>query len=145
MFTGRATTDSRQGTGVTFSGLLNAVDGVASQEGRLLFLTTNHIERLDPALIRPGRCDVHVKFDYATHDQIQRMFTAFFPPVRGCLWQWLCVAVAVCGCGCGCVWLCVAVCGCVCGRTTATMSTCDGRGYRQVMNASCGVSLRRCL
>ena len=113
VFTGRATTDSRQGTGVTFSGLLNAVDGVASQEGRLLFLTTNHIERLDPALIRPGRCDVHVKFDYATHDQIQRMFTAFFPPVRGCLWQWLCVAVAVCGCGCGCVWLCVAVCGCV--------------------------------
>ena len=38
--------------------------------------------RLDPALIRPGRCDVHVKFDYATHNQIQRMFSAFFPPVR---------------------------------------------------------------
>ena len=40
--------------GVTFSGLLNAIDGVASQEGRIFIMTTNHIEKLDPALIRPG-------------------------------------------------------------------------------------------
>ena len=40
--------------GVTFSGLLNAIDGVAAQEGKILFVTTNHIERLDEALIRPG-------------------------------------------------------------------------------------------
>lgn len=46
--------------GVTFSGLLNALDGVAAQEGRIFFMTTNHIEKLDPALIRPGRCDVKV-------------------------------------------------------------------------------------
>ncbi len=38
---------------VTFSGLLNALDGVASGESRIIFMTTNHIERLDPALIRP--------------------------------------------------------------------------------------------
>src|SRR5690606_7749955 len=44
--------------GITFSGLLNAIDGVASGEGRLLFMTTNHPERLDPALIRPGRIDM---------------------------------------------------------------------------------------
>lgn len=37
---------------VTFSGLLNALDGVAAQEGRLLFMTTNKIQVLDPALIR---------------------------------------------------------------------------------------------
>lgn len=35
--------------------LLNALDGVAAAEGRLLFMTTNYIERLDQALIRPGR------------------------------------------------------------------------------------------
>jgi len=64
---------------VTFSGLLNALDGVASQEGRILFMTTNHIEKLDPALIRPGRCDVIVKFDLATADQARRMFLRFFP------------------------------------------------------------------
>ena len=44
-------------TEVTLSGLLNALDGVSSREGRVLFLTTNHPERLDPALVRPGRVD----------------------------------------------------------------------------------------
>jgi len=39
---------------LTFSGLLNAIDGVTSTEGRILFMTTNHEQRLDPALIRPG-------------------------------------------------------------------------------------------
>jgi chaperone BCS1 len=42
----------KQGEGVTLSGLLNALDGVGSQEGRLLIMTTNYIERLDDALIR---------------------------------------------------------------------------------------------
>lgn len=69
----------REGRKVSFSGLLNALDGVRSQEGRVLFLTTNHIEKLDPALLRPGRADVHVKLDYATSKQIQRMFQRFFP------------------------------------------------------------------
>ena len=45
---------------VTFSGLLNALDGVRSQEGRILMMTTNHREKRDPALLRPGRADVHV-------------------------------------------------------------------------------------
>ena len=40
------------GSNVTFSGLLNTLDGVASSEERLIFMTTNHLERLDPALIR---------------------------------------------------------------------------------------------
>lgn len=43
---------------VTFSGLLNCLDGVASTEARILFMTTNYLERLDPALVRPGRIDV---------------------------------------------------------------------------------------
>ena len=43
---------------VTFSGLLNALDGVASSEERIIFMTTNHLEHLDNALIRPGRVDV---------------------------------------------------------------------------------------
>jgi chaperone BCS1 len=36
-----------RGSGVSFSGLLNAIDGVSAQEGRLFFMTTNHIELLD--------------------------------------------------------------------------------------------------
>ena len=64
---------------ITFSGLLNAIDGVASQEGRLLFMTTNHIEMLDPALIRPGRCDMKIMFRNASKDQLVTMFLRFFP------------------------------------------------------------------
>ena len=64
---------------VTFSGLLNAIDGVASQEGRIFMMTTNHIERLDPALIRPGRCDVKVMVCNASREQMVSMFLRFFP------------------------------------------------------------------
>jgi len=55
-------------TGVSFSGLLNALDGVRSQEGRILFMTTNHREKLDPALLRPGRADYHVLLDNSTYN-----------------------------------------------------------------------------
>jgi chaperone BCS1 len=65
--------------GLTFSGLLNAIDGVASPEGRIMVMTTNHIERLDPALIRPGRADVKLLFGNATADQAGRLYGRFFP------------------------------------------------------------------
>ena len=64
---------------VSFSGLLNALDGIASQEGRITFMTTNHIEKLDPALLRPGRCDVKLEFKKATHLQMKNLFTRFYP------------------------------------------------------------------
>src|SRR5260370_20205053 len=64
--------------GLTFSGLLNALDGVASPEGRVIVMTTNHMERLDPALIRPGRADVKLYFGNATADQARRLFERFF-------------------------------------------------------------------
>lgn len=72
--------DSGEGAGgsITFSGLLNAIDGVAAQEGRLLCLTTNHVERLDPALIRPGRIDKRVEFGHAQPEQIRRLFLRFY-------------------------------------------------------------------
>ncbi|CAL8125207.1 unnamed protein product [Orchesella dallaii] len=59
---------------VTFSGLLNAIDGVAAAEGRIIFMTTNYIERLDPALIRPGRIDFKLFLDYPTDEQFKRIF-----------------------------------------------------------------------
>src|SRR6267154_2417000 len=45
----------------------------------LLFATTNHIERLDPALSRPGRMDVWVNFTNATKWQAEGIFKCFFP------------------------------------------------------------------
>ncbi|MBY0396197.1 MAG: AAA family ATPase, partial [Thermoleophilia bacterium] len=63
---------------VTLSGLLNALDGVSSREGRVLFMTTNHPERLDPALVRPGRVDRSVHLSNTTPDQARRLFTWFY-------------------------------------------------------------------
>lgn len=59
-------------------GLLNAIDGVAAQEGRLLFMTTNHPERLAPALVRPGRVDVRLAFANATSQQTHAFFASFY-------------------------------------------------------------------
>lgn len=67
------------GRSVTFSGLLNALDGVRSQEGRILMMTTNHREKLDPALLRPGRADVHVELNNASEKQMKGLFRKFFP------------------------------------------------------------------
>ncbi len=62
---------------LSFSGFLNALDGVATQEGTVLFMTTNHIERLDPALVRAGRIDERVELGYAAEDQLRRLYLKF--------------------------------------------------------------------
>ncbi|OCF76691.1 hypothetical protein I204_02392 [Kwoniella mangroviensis CBS 8886] len=64
---------------VTLSGLLNAIDGVSSQEDCILFATTNHPDRLDSALSRPGRFDVQLSFKDATFNQAKALFKHFFP------------------------------------------------------------------
>nr|CAD7428995.1 unnamed protein product [Timema monikensis] len=63
---------------VTFSGLLNCLDGVASTEARILFMTTNYLDRLDPALIRPGRVDLKEYVGHCSHCQLQQMFLRFY-------------------------------------------------------------------
>lgn len=63
---------------VTFSGLLNCLDGVASTEARIVFMTTNYLERLDPALIRPGRVDYKEYIGYCSRYQLEEMFKRFY-------------------------------------------------------------------
>jgi len=65
--------------GISLSGLLNAIDGIAAQEGAPLFMTSNHPERLEPALIRPGRADVHRQIGLITGPAAARLFRRFFP------------------------------------------------------------------
>ncbi|KAJ7151896.1 P-loop containing nucleoside triphosphate hydrolase protein [Mycena crocata] len=72
----------RQGRAVTLSGLLNVIDGVGSEEGKLFFATTNHIDRLDTALVRPGRIDHKVEYGLATAAQAHALFLRFFPAAR---------------------------------------------------------------
>jgi len=64
---------------ITFSGLLNALDGIGSSSGQLIFLTTNLRDQLDPALIRNGRVDFHVHFDNASDEQLEGMWTSYYP------------------------------------------------------------------
>lgn len=78
-YTNQIMATTRVNNNITLSGLLNAIDGVASQEGRLLFMTTNHHERLDAALSRPGRIDVKVMLGYADKEQLCRLFLNFYP------------------------------------------------------------------
>ncbi|KAL1842936.1 hypothetical protein VTJ49DRAFT_3724 [Mycothermus thermophilus] len=68
---------------LSLSGLLNILDGVASQEGRVLIMTTNHLEKLDKALIRPGRVDMIVKFDLADKDMTAQIFKSLYAPIEG--------------------------------------------------------------
>ncbi len=63
---------------LTLSGLLNALDGAAAAEGRVVLMTTNYVERLDAALIRPGRVDVVELVDDADADQASRLFKRFY-------------------------------------------------------------------
>ncbi|KAG5786778.1 hypothetical protein H9Q69_014148 [Fusarium xylarioides] len=59
---------------VTLSGLLNTLDGVASQEDRIPIMTTNHVGKLDEALIRPGRVDFKVEFRLADRETAEQLF-----------------------------------------------------------------------
>ncbi|EYB32936.1 hypothetical protein FG05_05889 [Fusarium graminearum] len=67
---------------ISLSGLLNAIDGVASHEGRILIMTTNKPEALDEALIRPGRVDVQVGFKNATGEQAAELFYRMYEVSR---------------------------------------------------------------
>ena len=73
-------TPQERSSRVSLSGLLNALDGVGAQEGRILFATTNRYEALDPALRRPGRMDVHVEFKLASEYQVGQLFKQFYLP-----------------------------------------------------------------
>lgn len=71
---------------LTLSGLLNALDGgVIENYGQIMIVTTNHPEKLDPALVRPGRIDRRFEFSDCNEYQLERMFFNFFnekPPYR---------------------------------------------------------------
>lgn len=61
--------------------LLNDLDGLSSPTGAIIIMTTNHREKLDPALLRPGRIDYELEFTHATPDQVQTVAERFFPTI----------------------------------------------------------------
>ena len=65
--------------GVTLSGLLNVLDGFFAPVGVLFMMTTNRIESLDPALLRPGRIDYRLYLGKASEQQKTELYWRFFP------------------------------------------------------------------
>nr|XP_010906692.2 AAA-ATPase ASD, mitochondrial-like [Elaeis guineensis] len=65
--------EDKEGNKVTLSGLLNFIDGLWSACGgeRLIVFTTNHVDKLDPALIRRGRMDKHIELSYCSFEGFQ--------------------------------------------------------------------------
>jgi hypothetical protein len=64
---------------ISFSGLLNSLDGIGSPYKQIVIMTTNYKCNLDKALQRPGRVDISLNFTYSTKKQTQKMFNSFFP------------------------------------------------------------------
>ncbi|GHU66820.1 hypothetical protein FACS189447_08350 [Spirochaetia bacterium] len=63
---------------ISLSEILNALDGIISVPGRVLFLTTNHIEVLDKAFIRPGRIDLSINISYASVEAFKAFVKVFY-------------------------------------------------------------------
>merc|ERR1711915_1129787 len=63
---------------LTLASLLEVLDGVMEMDGRMLIITTNYPEKLDKALIRPGRIDMEVHFGPMTSKNIMEMFEYYF-------------------------------------------------------------------
>jgi len=66
------------GVKVSYSGFINALDGVAAHEGSVVFLTTNHPQLIDEAAIRSGRVDFRLELGLCDKSQLERMFLKFF-------------------------------------------------------------------
>lgn len=63
---------------VSLSGLLNALDGVATPHGLITIMTTNHRETLDESVTRPGRVDKDIEIGYAGSKQVSDMFRFYY-------------------------------------------------------------------
>jgi chaperone BCS1 len=76
---GTANTKENSVSGVTLSGLLNVLDGFYAPTGVLFAMTTNHVEKLDDALLRPGRIDYKLYMGKASDYQKMELYRRFFP------------------------------------------------------------------
>ncbi len=63
---------------ITLDDILNLWDGIRETPGRIMVISSNHYNALDPALIRPGRIDITLKLSYVSREIIQQMYTHLF-------------------------------------------------------------------
>jgi len=70
--------DNKNQDPITLSSLLNILDGTLEIPGRVLVITTNHPDQIDPALIRPGRIDMQIHYRKANREIVAEMFKSFY-------------------------------------------------------------------
>lgn len=63
---------------ITLGGILELLDGLLETPGRIIIITTNHPDDLDPALVRPGRIDMNIEFQRALHEDIKNMYKLWY-------------------------------------------------------------------
>jgi chaperone BCS1 len=63
---------------ITLDDILNLWDGIRETPGRILVISSNHYDKLDPALVRPGRIDITHELSNASHNVISEMYTHLF-------------------------------------------------------------------
>lgn len=63
---------------ITLDDILNLWDGIRETPGRLMIITSNHYDKLDPALIRPGRIDITLELKHANHQVFSDMYKKLF-------------------------------------------------------------------
>jgi ATP-dependent 26S proteasome regulatory subunit len=63
---------------ITLDDILNLWDGIRETPGRILIISSNHYDKLDPALIRPGRIDITHELSNASHNTISEMYKHLF-------------------------------------------------------------------
>ncbi|KAM3066222.1 hypothetical protein ACMFMG_012126 [Clarireedia jacksonii] len=68
--------------GISLSGLLNTINGIGAKEGRILIVTTNEPQKLDDALLRPGRIDRKYEFRNPTSEHIERLFLLMYATIE---------------------------------------------------------------
>ncbi|MDR2210489.1 MAG: AAA family ATPase [Spirochaetaceae bacterium] len=62
----------------SLSSILNSIDGITAKDGRVLIMSTNHKENIDPALLRPGRIDLDVEIGYITDESFRKFIRVFY-------------------------------------------------------------------
>jgi chaperone BCS1 len=63
---------------ITLADILEVLDGMIDMHGRMIIMTTNHPDKIDPALLRPGRIDINMEFKRMTRDNIKDMYKLWF-------------------------------------------------------------------
>ena len=70
--------DRKKHDKVTLSFILNIIDGIRETPGRILIITSNNYESLDPALIRPGRIDMTLEMKNTSVNVIKEMYNHYY-------------------------------------------------------------------